>query len=221
MGIKVVITGVTGMVGEGVLHECLLDPRVESVLAISRKPTEMSHPKLREVYVKDFSNLGAIKAEFAGFDACYFCLGTTSIGKDEADYTKITYDIAVGFGQAFKDANPNSLFCFVSGAGTDPSLTNKQMWARVKGKTENDLTAIFGEKFYAIRPGYIQPTKGLKRTLKPYTYVAWLYPVFKLFFPSAVCTLREIGMAMISVSLSGYTKHILEVRDIINAANNS
>jgi hypothetical protein len=141
MGIKVnaILTGTTGMVGEGVLHECLLHPEVESILVINRKPCGVSHPKLKEIIHTDFFDLTAIESQFTGYNACFFCLGVSSIGMKEPEYTKISYTLTMNMAQTLSKLNPGMTFCYVSGAGTDDTETGRMMWARVKGKTENDL----------------------------------------------------------------------------------
>lgn len=215
MKIKAIITGATGMVGEGVLHECLMHPAVETVLVINRKPCGVSHPKLKEIIVKDFFDLKSIEEKLSGYNACYFCLGVSSIGKKEEEYSRLTYDLTLNFAEILSRLNPEMTFCYVSGDGTDSTEKGKTMWARVKGKTENDLMKLPFKKVFAFRPGYMQPTKGLKNTLIYYKFGSWLYPLFKLIIPSHVSTLRQLGLAMINVTLKGYDRSVLEVRDII------
>ena len=161
------------MVGEGVLHECLLHPDVEQVLVITRKPTGTIHPKLKEVLHSDFMNLAPVAAEMKGYNACYFCLGVTSIGKKEPEYTKFTYDLTLHFASTLATQSPDATFCYVSGAGTDSTEKGKSMWARVKGRIDNDLMRLF-PKAYMFRPGYIEATPGMKHTQKYYKYFAWL-----------------------------------------------
>lgn len=218
MNLKVIITGVTGMVGEGVLHECLLDKRVSEVLVISRRPSNVFHPKLKEVIHKDFFNLQTIEHNLKGYDACYFCLGVTSIGKKEDEYSQMTYALTMHFAQTLVRQNPSMIFCYVSGMGTDSSEKGKQMWARVKGKTENDLMKLGFKNVYAFRPGFIQPTKGLKNTLSFYKYINWMFPLLKKVASKYVSTLKEVGVAMINVTLHGYPKNIIEVKDIVALA---
>lgn len=206
------------MVGEGVLHECLLNPEVESVLVINRKPCNMQHPKLKEIIHNDFFDFNGIKNELAGYNACFFCLGVSSVGMKEEPYRKITYDLTMALANILIKVNPDMTFCYVSGGSTDTTEKGKMMWARVKGKTENDLIKLFNPKAYMFRPGYIQPTKGLKNTYKTYKVLAPLYPLWKLLFPKYVSTLKEIGMAMINTVNKGYDKPVLEVPDIIKLA---
>ncbi|HEY6081868.1 MAG TPA: epimerase [Chitinophagaceae bacterium] len=218
MKIKAIITGATGMVGEGVLHECLLHPDVEQVLVINRKPCGISHPKLLEIIHADFFDFSAIKADLSNYNACFFCLGVSSVGMKEAGYYRLTYTLTMGMARILSEQNPGMVFCYVSGTGTDSTEKGKIMWARVKGKTENDLMKLSFSKSYMFRPGYIQPTKGLKNTHKLYLVFAWFYPAWRLLFPKYVCTLKEIGTAMINTVLVGYDKQILEVKDIVALA---
>ena len=215
MKVNAIITGATGMVGEGVLHECLLHPDVETVLTISRKPFGITHPKLNEIIIKNFFDIKSIEEKLSGYNACYFCLGVSSVGKNEEEYRKLTYDLTLSFAEILSRLNPDMTFCYVSGDGTDSSEKGKTMWARVKGKTENDLMKLPFKKVYAFRPGYMQPTKGLKNTLIYYKLGSWLYPLFKLLMPSHVSTLRDLGIAMINVTLKGYDRSVIKVRDII------
>lgn len=218
MKLNVILTGSTGMVGEGVLHECLLHPDVESVLLVNRRSYGVKHPKLKEIIHNDFYNLRNIEDQLIGYNACFFCLGTTSVGKSEELYNKITYELTKTFADALVKLNPGMTFCYVSGAGTDTSEKGKLMWARVKGKTENYIIRLF-PKAYMFRPGLITPTKGLKNTLTPYKIFAPLIPLVKLFFSKYVCSLREIGIAMINTVTKGYEKRILEVEDIKTLAD--
>jgi uncharacterized protein YbjT (DUF2867 family) len=215
MKINAIITGATGMVGEGVLHECLLHPDVESVLVINRKPCGVKHEKLKEIIHKDFLDLSVIQNELSGYKACYFCMGISSIGKKEDEYKRITYDLTLNFANTLLKLNSDITFCYVSGVGTDSTEKGRSMWARVKGKTENDLLKLPFKAAYMFRPGYIQPTKGLKNTYKMYKVFAPFYPLVKLFLSQYVTTLREIGLAMISATLFGSDKKILECRDIV------
>lgn len=216
MKIKAIITGATGMVGEGVLHECLLHPNVESVLVINRKPCEVKHEKLKEIVHKDLFYLSSIEDQLTGYNACYFCAGVSSVGKKENEYKRITYDLTISFANTLVELNPGMTFCYVSGVGTDSTEKGKSMWARVKGKTENDLLELPFKAAYMFRPGYIQPTKGLRNTYKIYKVVAPFYPLWKLIFPKYVTTLREIGLAMINATLRGSSKQILECREIVH-----
>ncbi|HEX4371864.1 MAG TPA: NAD-dependent epimerase/dehydratase family protein [Puia sp.] len=217
--IKAIITGATGMVGEGVLHECLLHPQVESVLVINRKPCGVVHPKLKEIIHNDFFDLSSIEDQLAGYNACFFCLGVSSIGMKEPEYFKLTYSLTMHVAETLSKLNPEMTFCYISGKSTDSTEKGKMMWARVKGKTENDLFKLPFKEVYAFRPGYMHPTKGLKNTLKSYKYITWMYPFFRAVFPRSVSTLKELGLAMINGAIYGYDKKILEVKDIKALAN--
>lgn len=203
------------MVGEGVLHECLRHPDVSSVTVVGRKPCGTTHPNMQEILVSDFFNLEPIVAQLAGFDACLFCLGTSSVGMTEVDFHKITYTLTMNFAETVCKLNPAMVFCYISGSGTDSTEHGKVMWARVKGKTENDLMKLPFKKAYNFRPAYLHPTKGLLHTLKFYKFISWMYPVGRLIVPSYFSTLRELGLAMINAAAKGYSKHIIEVQDII------
>ena len=220
MKIKAIITGVTGMVGEGVLHECLLHPDVESVLVINRKPCGVKHEKLKEIIHKDFFDLSAIKDQLAGYNACYFCAGVSSLGKSEQDYKRITYELTLNFANTLLKNNPEMTFCYVSGVGTDSTEKGRSMWARIKGKTENDLFKLSFKSAYMFRPGYIQPTKELKNAYKIYKVLAPFYPVLKTLFPKYVVTLEQIGKAMINVAQYESGKKVLECVDIVESSLN-
>jgi uncharacterized protein YbjT (DUF2867 family) len=215
MKIKAIITGTTGMVGEGVLYECLKHPDVESVLVINRKPYGVKHPKLKEIIHKDFYDLTAIEEQLTGYNACYYCAGVSSVGKKEDEYKHITYDLTMSFAKTLIKLNPIITFCYISGVGTDSTEKGRSMWARVKGRTENDLMKLPFKATYMFRPGYIQPTKGLKNTYKAYKFFAPFYPIIKLLFSKYATTLREIGLAMINVTMYGSGKKIHECKDIV------
>jgi uncharacterized protein YbjT (DUF2867 family) len=212
--INVIVTGASGMVGEGVMHECLNHPDVEKVLVIGRKPCGTTHPRLTEIIHKDFFDLTPIADQLKGYNACYFCLGVSSVGMKEPEYKKLTYDLTLHTGELLAKLNPDMTFCYVSGAATDSTEQGKSMWARVKGKTENDLLKLPFKAAYMFRPGYMQPTPGLNNTLKYYKYITWMYPFLKAVFPGSVSTLADLGQAMLGVTLKGYDKKVLEVRDI-------
>lgn len=216
--IKTIVLGATGMVGEGVLHECLKHHEVESVLVINRKPCGVIHEKLKEVIHKDFLDFSSIENQLAGYNACYFCMGVSSIGMKEKDYTRITYDLTLHVANTLLKNNNDMTFCYVSGVGTDSTEKGRSMWARVKGKTENDLIKLPFKAVYNFRPGFIKPTPGLKNAYKSYKYFTPFYPVLRKLFPNYVTTLEEIGLAMINVTLKGYSKQILECKDIVKLA---
>jgi uncharacterized protein YbjT (DUF2867 family) len=218
---KVILFGATGMVGQGALRECLLDPSVEAVLSIGRRPTGTTHARFREIVHEDLTDYSAIEGQLAGYDACFFCLGISSVGLSEPEYTHITYDLALAAGKALAARNPTMTFIFVSGAGTDSSEKGRSMWARVKGRTENALMQL-PFKSYMFRPGFIQPLHGISSKTRLYraAYVAIkpLVPIFRALAPGSVTTTELIGRAMIEVARSGYSKRILESQDINQAA---
>lgn len=216
--IRVIVTGATGMVGEGVMHECLHHPAVESVLIINRKPLGISHPKLKEIIHADFYDLSAIESQLVGYNACFFCLGTTSVGKSKEDYFKITYTLTLHVAETLSRLNREMTFCYVSGANTDSTEKGSSNWARVKGKTENDIAKLPFKHAYAFRPGFIKPTPGLTRTHSFYKYINWLFPIGRALAPGGFCTLRELGLAMINIMQRGYHTPIIEGKDIIALA---
>ena len=213
---KALIFGATGMVGKGVLLECLDDERVERVLVVSRHRGDVSHPKLRELLHDDFFNFQGIQSEFAGYDACFFCLGVSSVGMKESDYRRMTYDLTLAAATAIAAATAGRLtFCYVSGEGTDSTERGRTMWARVKGRTENALLAMF-KRAYMFRPGYIQPVGDVRSKTAwvqaALTVMAPLYPVLRPLLRGT--TTANFGKALIEVSITGYTKRILYSRDI-------
>lgn len=209
---KVILTGATGMVGEGVLLECLENPAVERVLSVSRRPSGRSHAKLRECLVPDFRDVGAVEGELTGYDACFYCAGISSVGLNEAQYTAITYDTPLAFATTLARLNPGMTFVHVSGSHTDSTEQGKVMWARVKGKAENALMRLPFKGVYNFRPSLMKPTPGQARVKGGYWLVKVLYPVLNLFFPGM--DLSDVGRAMIKVSQVGGAKHVLEVADI-------
>jgi len=215
--LKVIITGTTGMVGEGVLYKCLHHPEVEKVLVITRTPSGYSHPKLTEIIHRDFADISILSDRLKGYNACYFCLGVTSVGKNEAEYTELTYHLTLGFATILASLNPDMTFCYISGANTDSTEKGRSMWARVKGRTENDLMKLPFKQVYNFRPGGIEPFLPLKPTqtyYKTYKYLGWLFSVMKFISPNFVITLKDLAAAMINASLIGYPKNILEMKDI-------
>jgi uncharacterized protein YbjT (DUF2867 family) len=214
MKIKVIITGATGMVGEGVLLECLEHPDVERVLMINRRPYPVQHPKLKECIVPDFFKLEAVADQLAGYDGCFFCAGISSIGMKEAEYTRITYDTTLHIAGELVRLNPDMIFDYVSGNLTDSSEKGRIMWARVKGRTENALMRLPFKRVYNFRPGFMKPTAGQKNIKSYYWFIGWLYPLLRFLIPGQVLTLREVGLAMINSVLKGYPKQVLEIGDI-------
>ena len=219
---NVLIFGATGMVGQGVLRECLLDPNVQMVQAIGRPATGVQHPKLRDVVHPDLFHYEAIEATLSGFDACFFCLGVTSSGKAEADYDRVTYGITVAAAETLCPLNPQMTFTYVSGAGTDSSEHGRIMWARVKGKTENALLRLPFAAAYMFRPGIIEPLDGIKSKTSVYqifyTLGKPLLPVIRAIFPNQIVSTREVGRAMLTVARHGWPKRVLEIGDIRAAA---
>jgi len=212
--INAVVFGATGMVGEGVLHKTLEHPEVESVLVIVRKPTNVSDPKLKEIIHKDFYDFSSIEGHFKGYNACFFCLGVSSIGMNEKDYTKVTYELTMNAAKMLAKYNPDMTFCYVSGQGTDNTEKGRLMWARVKGKTENDLSTLPFKAVYAFRPGFINPIRGLKHAYGISKVISLIYPLLKKTLLNYACELEDIGIAMIQTAKTGYEKKILENKDI-------
>jgi hypothetical protein len=217
MKIKAIISGTTGMVGEGVLLECLNHPDVEQVLVINRKPAGVSHPKLLEIIHADFFNLTPIEPQLIGYNACFFCLGVSSVGMSTEEYKHITYDLTLNVGQLLVKFNPEMTFCYVTGAGTDSSEKGRVAWARIKGATENALMRLFKQS-YMFRPAFMKATAGQKNVKSYYRFFAWLYPIGRALYPAGFCTLQEVGRAMINAVRTGYPKQVLEVNDIVKLA---
>lgn len=214
MKINVIIFGATGMVGEGVLLTALNREDVGSVLVINRKSCKRTHPKLKEIIHHDFFDYSGIEDQLKGYHACYFCLGVSSVGKSEDEYRRITYDLTMQAANVLARHNPMMTFCYVSGTGTDSSEQGRIMWARVKGKTENDLAKLPFKSVYSFRPGLIKPIEGQMNVNPLLKAIAWPYPLWKLLFPGTVSTLSDIGNAMINATVKGYPKQVLENRDI-------
>ena len=215
---KALLFGATGMVGLGVLRECLLDPDVESVLTVGRAPTSQKHEKLRELVHANLLDFSAIEGELSGYDACFFCLGVTSAGTSEQEYERITYRIPVAAAQTLVKLNPGMTFVYVSGAGADSSEKGRTMWARIKGKAENALLAMPFKATYVFRPAFIQPLHGIRSRTKlynaMYAIVGPLYPVVKAIAPGYATTTEQLGRAMIAVARKGFAQRILESQDI-------
>jgi uncharacterized protein YbjT (DUF2867 family) len=214
---NVIAFGATGMVGQGVLRECLLDPDVEQVLVIGRSATGKQNAKLREIVHKDLYDLSDLADELEGFDACFFCLGVSSAGMSEADYRRVTYDLTIGAARILAEHNPSMTFVYVSGMGTDSTGAGRTMWARVKGQTENALLEMPFQA-YMFRPGIIRPMHGERPKARVYAaaYVALrpLFPVVQWLLPSRVTTTERLGRAMLRVARSGNPERILESEDI-------
>ncbi len=208
---KVIITGATGMVGEGILLECLKNSAVSNVLMINRKPSVLRHPKLEELIVSDFTKLEQYAEAVKGYDACFYCAGISSVGMNEANYTYITYDTTLAFAETLASINPDMVFTYVSGGHTDSSEKGKIMWARVKGKTENALQKLPFKAEYNFRPGFMKPFKEQKNVK---TIFKVIIPLFPIFFPKSSLTMQQVGQAMINAVRKGYPKSILEIADI-------
>jgi uncharacterized protein YbjT (DUF2867 family) len=222
---NVILFGATGMIGQGVLRECLLDPGVDRVLSVGRRPSGAKDAKLREIVHADLTDLSAVDGELAGYDACFFCLGTSSAGMSEADYRHVTYDVTLAAARTLLKESPGLTFVYVSGTGTDSTEKGRTMWARVKGATENALLAMPFKAAYMFRPAYIQPMHGIKAsgrgTRIMYAVMGPLYPLWKTLAPRYVTTTEEVGRAMLRVAREGAPKHLLEPADIAALGRNA
>lgn len=221
MKINAILYGATGMIGSGVLIEILKHPDVKSVLVVGRRSCEVDHQKLREILHKDFLDYSAIEDQMTGYNACFFCLGVSSVGMSEEKYSRITYEFVKKAGETLSRLNPEMTFCFISGAGTDATEKSKTMWARVKGKAENVLKPFPFKTLYIMRPAYVQPMKGVKSIYFMSRILAPLYPLWKLIFPKYVVTTKQVGLAMIHAVLYGSKKQTLESIDISMLAESS
>lgn len=213
---KVIITGATGMVGEGVLFECINNPKISKILIVGRKKYDTSSTKVKQLIVPDFLKINEYKEQLKGYDACFFCAGISSVGLKEKEYTVITYDTSMIFAKTLLEVNPNIVFNYVSGRSTDSTEKGNVMWARVKGKTENDLMKLGFKAQYNFRPALMLPFDGQK-SIKPIFKI--IANMLKYIMPKATLTLSQVGQAMINVVENGYSKQILEVNDIRIAAN--
>jgi uncharacterized protein YbjT (DUF2867 family) len=215
---NVIIFGATGMVGQGVLRECLLDPDVNQVLTIVRSPTGQQHAKLRELVRTDLFDYSNIEADITGFDACFFCLGVTSAGMTEEQYTRVTHDLTLAAATTLARLNPAMTFIYVSGSGTDGTERGRSMWARVKGKTENDILKLPFKAAYMFRIGFVQPLHGIVSKTKLYRiFYSVLQPILPLMqkaFPSQIGTTEQVGRAMLLVAKHGFPRPVLESKDI-------
>lgn len=215
---KVILFGATGMVGQGALRECLLDPAVERVLVIGRNPVGQHHARLREIRHDNFLDYSEIESELVGYDACFFCLGVSSVGLSEERYRHITYDFTLAAARTLSKLNPAMVFIYVTGRGTDSTAQGRLMWARVKGETENDLLKLPFKAAYMFRPAAIQPLHGIKSKTAwvqaIYVAAAPLFGLLKRAAPKYVTTTERIGRAMIKVARDGYRRPVLESDDI-------
>jgi len=213
-GLKVIITGATGMVGEGVLLVCLENPAISNVLIINRKPLGITHPKLKEIIHEDFHDLSPVAEQLAGYDACFFCLGVSSVGMKMDKYRKVTYDLTMHFGETVSRLNRDLVFIYVAGAGTDGTEQGKIEWARIKGKTENDLRKMPFKRVYGYRPGFIKPVKGQKKAHSFYNYINWFFPIGKKMSPDYFNTMEELALSMIYLVGNEYPKDTIYGKDI-------
>jgi uncharacterized protein YbjT (DUF2867 family) len=216
---NVIVTGATGMVGKGVLLECLDHPEVDKVLSIGRRSLGIQHPKLTELLHKDFSEFATVADQLKGYDACYACMGVSAAGMSEAEYTKMTYGYTMALANELVKISPEMTFTYVSGEGTDSSEKGRQMWARVKGKTENGILNLGFKQAFAFRPGAIIPLRGIEPSSKIYRnalkYLKWLILAIKKVAPNSVVNTTQIGLAMINVTKRGYQKSIIRPVDIL------
>jgi uncharacterized protein YbjT (DUF2867 family) len=215
---RAILFGATGMVGQGLLRECLLDPEIDAVVCVSRSSLGQRHEKLREMINADFYDYSSLDHQLTGFDACFFCLGVSSAGMSEANYVRLTYDLTMAAAKTLAKLNSGMTFIYVSGQGTDSTQRGRSMWARVKGKTENDLLGLPFKAAYMFRPGAIQALHGIKSKTAFYRvfYVVGkpIFPLLRLLFPQYVTTTEQLGRAMIRVAKQGYSKPIIEAREI-------
>ncbi len=224
MNKKVIITGSTGMVGKGVLLECLDHNSIDEVLVIGRNKTDISHSKLKQIVHNDFTDFSPVQNKLKGYDACYFCMGVSAGGMKEIDYHKITHTFTLALAKTLFNISKDITFIYVSGEGTDSSEKGRMMWARVKGKTENDLLKMGFKDAFMFRPGAIIPLRGIKSRTKSYQfmydYFMWLIKGIKLLSPNFVVNTTQIGLAMINATLIGYKKKIIKPKDIIILSEN-
>jgi uncharacterized protein YbjT (DUF2867 family) len=216
--VKVIIFGATGMIGSGVLQECLDDPEVRSVLVLNRGACGIQHQKLQEIIHSDFFDYSEVLEDLTGYDACFFCLGVSAAGMTEEEYHHLTYELTMAAAETLVALNPEMTFCYVSGQGTDSTEEGRFMWARVKGKTENHLLRLPFKAAFMFRPGYIQPMKGVRTKVRlsqaMYTIIGPLYPLLKRIFPRQMTTSQVLGRAMIRIVSSGFPKFIIDIPDI-------
>ena len=215
---NVLILGATGMVGQGVMRECLLDDGVARVVTLGRQATGSAHAKVREIVHADLFNLEPIEQELTGLDACFYCLGATAAGKSEREYARINYDMTIAVAETLAWLDPDMTFVYVSGMGTDSTERGRTMWARVKGRTENALLGMPFKAAYMLRPGIILPMHGIKSKTTLYrvfySLMTPLYPALRKLFPRAITTTEQMGRVMLRLARSGYSKHVLESADI-------
>ena len=216
---NVLLFGATGMIGQAVLRECLLDPGVGRVVTVSRRPTSQSNSKVTEIIRPDLATLAPIENQLTGFDACFFCLGVSALGMTEEQYTRVNYDLTISVARTLLRTSPNVTFIYVSGAGTDGSERGRTMWARVKGRTENTLLSLPFKAAYMFRPGAVIPLHGIRSSTRWYNVIYAvtkpIYPLLRRLAPTMVTTTEELARAMLAVARNGYSTHVLEMADII------
>lgn len=212
--VRAIITGASGMVGEGVLIACLKNPAVEKILVLGRRSCGITHPKLSEILHPDFMDIHPLAERLKGYNACFFCLGVSSVGMKEDVYYRQTYTLTMHVAAVLAAQNPGMNFCYVSGTGTDSSEKGRSMWARIKGKTENDLHTLGFKAVFAFRPGIIEAAAAQKNLPLFYRRLRWLMKPIKSLFPAYVCNVSEIAAAMVAAVSQGYGRSILEIRDI-------
>ncbi len=219
---KVIIFGATGMVGQGVLQACLAAGDVDKVLLVGRTPVELEHPRLDQAVLADLFNIQTLRERLSGFDACFFCLGVSSSGMTEAQYTRLTCELTLAVASCLAGLNPAMVFTYVSGAGTDSSERGGTMWARVKGRTENQLKALGFRGVYLFRPSLIQPLDGIRSKTRAfrlfYSATGWALPAARRLFPGYIVTTDDIGQAMLNLARDGAGRAVLEARDITRVA---
>ena len=220
MKIRAILTGATGMVGEGVLLECLQNPAIEHVLVLGRRASGVKHPKVTELLLADLQNLTSVESQLIGYNACFFCAGISSVGISKEEYERITHDLTLAIAHTLLRLNPELTFTFISGAGTDSTeKSNSSHWARTKGRTENELLALPFQRAYMFRPGYMHPTPGQRNVPKLFRALGLLYPLVRRVAPAYASTMQELARAMIAAVRDGYPKRVLEVLDIVALAH--
>jgi len=211
---NILITGASGMVGEGVLLTALQDPEISRVIVLGRRPCGHTHPKLTEILHPDLMDISPILGQLTGIDACAFCLGVSSVGKTKAEYTSLTHTLTMSIARVLAEKNPNMRFLYVSGIGTDRTEKGRSMWARVKGRTENDLLKLPIKAAYGVQPGFLLPIPGQLHALPYYRYVNWMYPALRFLAPKSACTLSELAHTMIRVAKHGHASDLITVADM-------
>lgn len=201
------------MLGEGVMLECLNQIQITEILSVSRRPTGITHPKFKEYIVPDFLTLNVDDEKLKGFDACFFCAGVSSVGLTEDEYKRISYDTTMHFAKCL-NPNPDMSFVYVSGGGTDSTEKGRIAWARVKGKTENDLMKLPFKQAFGYRIGFVEASIGQKRVLKYYKYISWLFPLIRKVFPNTISNMNQVALSMIYAAKNGYKNNVVHVKDI-------